>query len=118
MIDKMARSRRSLGVNQLEAILSRIEVKKFRQQNIRVIDQDGKKWVVFSDICKVFGYVNPGHQLKYVAPEEIRKIDIGLKNTLANCVSQKAIVSMAMISSRSIASDFRKWADEEVFGYS
>lgn len=112
----MTRSRRSLGVNQLEAILNSIEVKNFCNYTIRVVTQNGQKWIVFSDICKVFGYVNPAHQLKYVVPEEIRKIDIGLKNTLANCVSQKAIANLVMISSRSIASDFREWADEEVFG--
>jgi len=116
MNNKMIRSRRSLGVNQLEAILSSIEVKNFRNHTIRFVAQNGQKWIVFSDICKVFGYVNPAHQLKYVVPEEIRKIDIGLKNTLANCVSQRAIVNLAMISSRSIVSDFRKWADKEVFG--
>lgn len=53
---------------------------------------EGDRWIVFAGICKALGYKNPNHESKKVDPEEKRKLDIGLKNTLAVCINRRGLL--------------------------
>ena len=103
-MDYAARARRNISTDDLLQIASRVHSCSYGRNSIRSLDAEGDRWIVFADICKALGYKNPNHESKKVDPEEKRKLDIGLKNTLAVCANKRD------------AADFQKWADKEIFG--
>lgn len=110
-----ARARSILTANELIEIDAKIQKFFWGNKAIRTIDDNGQRWVVFADICKALGYKNPNHESKKVELEDKCKLEIGLKNTLAVCISKRGLYVFSLLSNKSEASDFRLWADREIF---
>lgn len=114
-MDTATRRRSKIQTESLLEIVSRIKVKSFGDRAIRYLDDAGDRWIVFSDICKALGYKNPNHESKKVDPEEKRKLDIGLKNTLAVCVNRSGLLRFALFANKPETSEFLSWATREIF---
>lgn len=112
---EVSRKRSELTYEEIEDIARRRRTYSFKGQKVRTIEHDGQEWVVLADVCKVLGYKNPRNQTKYIREEDRCKLDIGLKNTLANCISRRATRSMAILTGRPVAIEFSDWADSEIF---
>lgn len=115
-MDSHVRCRSNLSIEQVLEIFGRIKTLIYKGHQIRVIEQDGQCWIVFSDICKALGYKNANHESKKVYAEEKRKIEIGLKNTLATCISERGLLTFSLFANKLECQAFREWADVEVFG--
>ena len=115
-MDNAARSRKEISTDDLLKITARICICRYGENAIRYLDVDGDRWIVFADICKALGYKNPCHESKKVDSCEKRKLDIGLKNTLAVCVNQRGLLRFVLFSNKVAAADLRAWADKEIFG--
>lgn len=115
-MDYAARARRNISTDDLLQIASRVHSCSYGRNSIRSLDAEGDRWIVFADICKALGYKNPNHESKKVDPEEKRKLDIGLKNTLAVCINRCGLLRFSLFANKRDAADFQKWADKEIFG--
>lgn len=115
-MDYVARARRNISTDDLLQIASRVHSCSYGRNSIRSLDAEGDRWIVFADICKALGYKNPNHESKKVDPEEKRKLDIGLKNTLAVCINRRGLLRFSLFANKRDAADFQKWADKEIFG--
>ena len=112
---EVSRKRSELTYEEIEDIARRRRTYAFKGHVVRTVEHDGQKWVVFADVCNVLGYKNPRHQVKFIRDEDKCKLDIGLKNTLVNCVNRRAIRSIAILTGRPDAAGFSDWADWEIF---
>lgn len=112
-MDRGSRKRSTLTHEQIIEIFSRIKSFDYYGTRIRVVEHDGQKWMVFSDICKALGYKNPNHQSKYLNPREKCRLDIGLKNTLATCINQSGLHFFTMLANKKSATEFYNWAISE-----
>lgn len=111
-----ARKRRDMPAEEILKCRTRVQVHDYKGQLIRSVSEDGRSWIVFADICKVLGYKNPRHEIKYVKETDRLKVDIGLKNTLANCVTKHGLLTVVALSSKENAIPFLDWANDEIFG--
>ncbi len=114
-MDRNSRKRSALTHEQIAEIFSRIHAFDYHGTRIRVVENNGQKWMVFADVCKALGYKNPNHQSKYLNSEEKCRLDIGLKNTLATCISQSGLHFFAMLANKESALEFYQWAVKEIF---
>lgn len=114
-MDTASRRRSLIQTESLLEIVSRIKVRSFGDRAIRYLDDAGDRWIVFSDICKALGYKNPNHESKKVDPEEKRKLDIGLRNTLAVCINRRGLLRFVLFANKPEASEFLSWATREIF---
>lgn len=114
-MDTASRRRSLIQTESLLEIVSRIKVRSFGDRAIRYLDDAGDRWIVFSDICKALGYKNPNHESKKVEPEEKRKLDIGLRNTLAVCINRRGLLRFVLFANKPEASEFLSWATREIF---
>lgn len=114
-MDTASRRRSLIQTESLLEIVSRIKVRSFGDRAIRYLDDAGDRWIVFSDICKALGYKNPNHESKKVDPEEKRKLDIGLRNTLAVCINRRGLLRFVLLANKPEASEFLSWATREIF---
>lgn len=114
-MDTATRRRGKIQTESLLEIVSRIKVRSFRDRTIRYLDAEGDRWIVFADICKALDYKNPNHESKKIDPEEKRKLDIGLKNTLAVCINRRGLLRFALFANKPEASEFLSWATREIF---
>lgn len=108
-MNNIRRSRSELTHEQIVEIFSRIETFDYNGTQIRVVEHSGQRWMVFADVCKVFGYKNPSHQSKYLDSDEKCHLDIGLKNGLAICINERGLKYFAVISGRQAATEFYNW---------
>ena len=111
-----ARLRSEISIDDLLEIVSRIGTCTYAGTKVRYLDDGGERWIVFADICKALGYKNPNHESKKVDSSEKRKLEIGLKNTLAVCINQRGLLGFTLFSNKAEAVEFRAWADAEIFG--
>lgn len=109
-MDRNSRKRSTLTHEQIAEIFSRIQVFDYHDTRIRVVEHSGQRWMVFADVCKALGYKNPNHQSKYLNFGEKCRLDIGLKNTLATCISQSGLHFFTMLANKKSASEFYNWA--------
>lgn len=109
-MDRNSRKRSALTHEQIAEIFSRIHAFDYRDTRIRVVENNGQKWMVFADVCKALGYKNPNHQSKYLNSGEKCRLDIGLKNTLAICINQGGLHFFTMLANKKSASEFYNWA--------
>lgn len=114
-MDYAARARRNISTDDLLQIASRVHSCSYGRNSIRSLDAEGDRWIVFADICKALGYKNPNHESKKVDPEEKRKLDIGLKNTLAVCINRRGLLRFSLFANKPGASEFLSWATREIF---
>lgn len=112
--DEFCRSRKSISTNQLMQIMDRVKTHECAGWHIRSVVIGGQHWVVFSDICKVLGYKNPGHQRKKIPPNEQHKLEIGLKNTLATCINESGFRRYIATSEKAVE-PFASWVLSEIF---
>lgn len=108
-MDRDSRKRSMLTHEQIVEIFSRIETFDYYGTRIRVVEHSGQKWMVFADVCKALGYKNPNHQSKYLTSGEKCRLDIGLKNTLATCISQSGLHFFTMLANKESATKFYNW---------
>lgn len=115
-MDTAARPRSKFTTDDMLEIVSKIHSHIYGGNTIRVLDDEGERWIVFADICKALGYKNPNHESKKVRQPEKKKLEIGLKNTLAVCINQRGLLSFTLFSNKRETAAFRRWADTEIFG--
>lgn len=115
-MDRYSRSRRALDYGDMDKNLAKIHTYEYEGFKIRVINSDGEKWIIFADICKALGYKNPNHENKKIPEDEKRRFEIGLKNTLAIGINKRGLLSFALFSNKPTTSQFRKWANADIFG--
>lgn len=109
-VDSQSRCRSKLTHEQIVEIFSRIQTFDYNGTRIRVVESNGQKWMVFSDICKALGCKNPNHQSKYLTSGEKCRLDIGLKNTLAVCISKGGLHFFTLLANKVSATAFYEWA--------
>lgn len=80
-----------------------------------MVMEDDEQWVVFADVCKTLGYKNANHESKKIPFEEKRRLEIGLKNTLAVCVNERGLLYFSWFSNKENAREFYEWARREIF---
>ena len=112
---EQTRKRSELSTEELEAIFGRMKTYTFEGYSIRCVENGGQQWVVLADACRALGYKNSRHQAKYIQEQDKRKLDIGLKNTLVNCVNRNGLRRMCLLSSRAVGLKLSDWADAEIF---
>lgn len=108
--DLQSRCRSKLTRKQIAEIFSRIQTFNYNGIRIRVVEDSGQRWMVFADVCKALGYKNPNHQSKYLADGEKCRLDIGLKNTLAVCISEPGLHFFTLLANKAAATSFYEWA--------
>lgn len=109
-VDHNSRKRSTLTHEQIIEIFSRINALDYHGTRIRVVEHSGQKWMVFADVCKALGYTNPNHQSKYLNADEKCRLDIGLKNTLATCISEPGLHFFTILANKASATAFYEWA--------
>ena len=109
-VDLHSRRRSELPHEQLVEIFSRLQILDYKGIRIRMVEHSGQKWMVFADVCKALGYKNPNHQSKYLTSGEKCRLDIGLKNTLAICISEPGLHFFTMLANKASATEFYNWA--------
>lgn len=109
-VDLQSRKRSALTREQIVEIFARIQTFDYSGTRIRVVEHDRQKWMVFADVCKALGYKNPNHQSKYLTAEEKCRLDIGLKNTLAVCISKPGLHFFTLLANKASATAFYEWA--------
>ena len=109
-VDQNSRRRSALTHEQIAEIFSRIQAFDYHGTRIRVVEHGGQKWMVFADVCKALGYKNPNHQSKYLSIGEKCRLDIGLKNTFATCVSERGLHFFTLLANKTSATEFYNWA--------
>lgn len=112
--DEFCRSRSSINTGQLVQIVNNVKVHEYADSRIRSVMFEGQRWIVFSDVCKVLGYKNPRHQRKKIPPNEQRKVEIGLKNTLATCINESGF-RRYMATSEKAVEPFASWVLSGIF---
>lgn len=115
-MDMATRPRSKFSTDDLLGIVSRIKACIYVGNKVRYLDDEGERWIVFADVCKALGYKNPNHESKKVDASEKRKLEIGLKNTLAVCINRRGLLGFTLFANKPEAEDFRVWADAEIFG--
>lgn len=115
-MDQFSRCRSSLTSGQITGILNQLKFFDFDGCRIRVLDHEGQRWIVFADICKVLGYKNATHEAKSFPPCEKRRLEIGLKNTLAICINESGLARFTLFANKEQAVIFRDWANTTIFG--
>ena len=51
-MDQFSRCRRSLASEQITEILNQLKFFDFNGYRIRAVEHEGKRWIVFADVCK------------------------------------------------------------------
>ena len=114
-MDQFSRCRRSLASEQITEILNQLKFFDFNGYRIRAVEHEGKRWIVFADVCKALGYKNATHEAKSFPPYEKRRIEIGLKNTLAICINESGLARFTLFANKEQAVIFRDWAATTIF---
>ncbi len=114
-MDTETRARCRLSIEQIEAIMKNLKRFSFNGFNIRVMQCDDGPWVVFADVCRTLGYKNPNHESKRIFPEDKRKLEIGLRNTLAVCVNKRGLYSFILFAGKENVEEFWTWAKNTIF---
>lgn len=114
-MDTGTRKRRGVPAEELLKSKRQVCSLTYSGKTVRVTAVDNQKWIVFADVCKVLGYKNPNHEIKYVEHRDRLKVEIGLKNTLANCINKHGLLTVVALSGKKSAIPFLDWAMEEVF---
>lgn len=107
------RKRNSMSADELQQVLKNIRTYEFNGAKIRTVCADDQIWMVFSDVCKAVDFKNPQHESKRFLSDEMRKIEIGLKNTLANCINKAGLWRFSFLSSRQEPKALYDWAEKE-----
>lgn len=110
-----ARPRSSLTTDDMVEIRSRMRSYNYGENAIRTIDESGERWLIFADVCKALGYKNSNHASKRIDLSEKRKVEIGLKNTLAVGINRRGLLSFVLFSNKPETAKFMEWAEKEVF---
>jgi prophage antirepressor-like protein len=94
-----------------------LQVFKFDEKDVRIIDKDGQPWWILSDICKIL-------KLKS-APMVSERLDEDEKNTISlnysipgnpnrTIINESGLYSVILRSDKPDAKRFRKWITSEV----
>lgn len=105
----ITRSRSTMPAPQLHDVLESVKTHEFNGAVIRSVERNGQTWLVFSDVCKALGYKNPNHEHKRIANSQKLYADIGLKNSLAMCVSCYGLILFLRLSQKPLAKELLHW---------
>ena len=109
----LIRRRSELSHEEIIAIFSRMQFLNYNGIQIRMVEHEGQKWMVFADACKVLGYKNPSCQSKYLKSDEKCHLDVGLKNALATCINERGLKFFSALACKTSATEFYNWAISE-----
>lgn len=112
-MDMCTRKRSDMSTDQIKQVLQSIRTYSFNGAKIRTACADDQIWMVFADVCRAVNFKNPRHEVKRFSIEETKKLDIGLKNTLAACVNKSGLWRFASLSSRPEPKELYAWAEKE-----
>lgn len=107
------RPRTAIPAQDLLGILGSVKQHDFNGTPIRSVEKNGQTWVVFSDVCKALGYKNPNNEHKHIANSQKLYADIGLKNSLAMCVSCYGLILFLKLSQKPLAKELLHWISSE-----
>ena len=112
-MDLCTRKRSDMSTDQLKQVLQSIRTYSFNGKSIRTVCSDDQIWMVFADVCAAVGFKNARHEIKRLLPEEVKKLDIGLRNTLAAGITKSGLWRFASLSPRPEPKELYTWAEKE-----
>lgn len=95
---------------------SNVRVFDFKDNPVRIIDQDGGPWFVATDVCRVLAISNPRDAVGRLHSDEkgVASADtLGGKQAL-NIVSESGLYALIFASRKPSAQEFRRWVTHEV----
>ncbi len=95
----------------------------FRDNQIRVVELEGKPWFVAVDVCDVLGLENPRSavhrqlnrdEYRHVPRSNVAQNYVSFPNRGANCISESGLYKLVLRSDKPEAKVFQDWVTREV----
>ena len=91
-----------------------IQIRNYRDSEIRLVKIDYEIWRVLADVCKILGYKNPTMILDRLDFDEKAKSDLGLPGGDTNIINESGLYSVILRSDKPQAKQFKRWVTHEV----
>ena len=91
-----------------------IQIRNYRDSEIRLVKIDYEIWWVLADVCKILGYKNPTMILDRLDFDEKAKSDLGLPGGDTNIINESGLYSVILRSDKPQAKQFKRWVTHEV----
>jgi prophage antirepressor-like protein len=90
-----------------------IQLFDFHGRDIRITDQEGNPWFVFTDLCEILGYKNPSKTAQMIREKYKSNIELG-SGSPAIIVNEAGLNQLIMRSNKAEAEKFQDFVYEEV----
>lgn len=93
--------------------MNKIQIFKYRTNEVRTIQMDGEPWFVLKDVCRVLGISNPTAVAERLEDDERAKSDLGRQGS-GWVINESGLYNVILRSDKPEAKPFRKWVTSEV----
>lgn len=116
-MDTVTRKRKSLTLDQLMDLESRLQYYEFQGNKIRVLEDDDGLLIVLTDILRAVQYkASASNVVKRLQDEDFALKEIGAKSALANCVNRRGLYTFTLCASAPQVLEFYRWAKKTIWG--
>ena len=91
-----------------------IQIRNYRDSEIRLVKIDYEIWWVLADVCKILGYKNPTMILDRLDLDDKAKSDLVLPGGDTNIINESGLYSVILRSDKPQAKQFKRWVTHEV----
>ena len=91
-----------------------IQLFDFHGNDVRITDQEGNLWFVFTDLCAILGYSDPSRTLNMIREKYRSNIELGPHAPNAIIINEAGMNQLIMRSNKPEAEALQDWVYEDV----
>jgi prophage antirepressor-like protein len=93
--------------------MNNLQVFKFKNHDVRMIDKNGEPWWVLKDVCNVLDLRNPSMLADRLDDDERAKFNLGRQGE-TNIINESGLYNVILRSDKPEAKAFKRWVTHEV----